>query len=385
MSLHSYPLTKYFSYFLRSSSVIIFLCCFITTPAKAISDSTVNSSEKDIIPDSYASLPGKENVGTFIEIALDQATFHNSFQPLTSGVNLAIESDVPLPRAGSIEPSNVSEPEVTSEEEASGSSTEEQLPRAGSSLPPSDPAISDNSPSEEILTGSTEEQLPRAGSPLPPSDQVIVDNSSGNISDVKPSDRDPVDQRVVNSPSPSTRRQNTVYASPVTTRRANNSQNITQLPFAEVIAHSEPYAKFNKLAYKVELQEVSFLCDSEKSTPSTVLKFKDKDERLVILWNSDFFAEAGYDSDTRCQQVSTRLANFVKEREFLYLTSGKLNGQPALCLTSSEDGSCGDGITLYEGLLFTLKPNDNSQEKLEKLVSLLESDQTDEEILPLNE
>lgn len=133
-------------------------------------------------------------------------------------------------------------------------------------------------------------------------------------------------------------------------------------------------AEQDKQVYKIELEDLSFLCGEDSDTPATVARVKDQDELIVVLWDSEFFEKAGYDPQTRCKEASARFADFAKKNTSAYLTSGKLNNQPVICLTSSKDGDCGDGIALHEGLLFTLKPNDNPEDKVGQLASILDAE-----------
>ena len=142
-----------------------------------------------------------------------------------------------------------------------------------------------------------------------------------------------------------------------------------------------------KLVYKIELEDISFLCGEEGETPATVAKLKGQDELVVVLWDSDFFAKAGYDPQTRCKQASARFADFAEKKELslTYMTSGKLNGQSVICLTDSKSGDCGEGIPLHEGLLFTLKPKENPDSKLEQLASIFQAEPANKPETPLKE
>lgn len=128
-------------------------------------------------------------------------------------------------------------------------------------------------------------------------------------------------------------------------------------------------------AKKVELQEVTFLCGADGSTPATVAKAKDNNQVFVILWKSSAFKTAGYDDQTRCRQVSARFEEYNKGKLLTYITTGKLNGQSVICLTSKADGNCGDdSISLHQGLLFTVKPGESSEQTLETLADVLQSE-----------
>ncbi|NEP01080.1 MAG: hypothetical protein F6K58_20960 [Symploca sp. SIO2E9] len=126
-------------------------------------------------------------------------------------------------------------------------------------------------------------------------------------------------------------------------------------------------------AKELKLEKVSFSCGKDDNIPTTFGKIEGKEELPMILWSSDFFTEAGYDPQTRCQQVSARLETYKKNDELSYLTTGEINGQSVVCVTSKEQGNCGEGISVHDGLLFTLKPNENPQERLEQLFAVLQS------------
>lgn len=124
---------------------------------------------------------------------------------------------------------------------------------------------------------------------------------------------------------------------------------------------------------QVAIENVTFLCGEDGNDPATVAKNKDEEEFFVIVWKSGNFETAGYDDQTRCKQVSARFEEYNKGKLLTYLATGKLNGQPVICLTSKADGSCGDeSISLHQGLLFTLKPNENSDQTLEELVAVID-------------
>jgi hypothetical protein len=127
-----------------------------------------------------------------------------------------------------------------------------------------------------------------------------------------------------------------------------------------------------KLAKKVSLGDLTFVCSEVNGTPQTSARL-DKKELGVILWTSTVFASKGYNPETRCKQVSARFEAY-RANSSLYLTTGKVNGQPVMCFTSKEDGGCGDGIASNEGMLFTLKPQINGDETVKQLAGLLTSE-----------
>lgn len=138
------------------------------------------------------------------------------------------------------------------------------------------------------------------------------------------------------------------------------------------------------LAKKVELEKLTFQCSDNNGIPITVAKAEEGDELSLIRWISDFFKPAGYDAKVRCNQVSARFAAYSKDNPFAYLTTGKMNGQSVVCFTSKSDSGCGEGISLFNGLLFTLKSTDDAQQILDSLVAVLQS-KTASEQTPLEQ
>jgi len=151
-------------------------------------------------------------------------------------------------------------------------------------------------------------------------------------------------------------------------------QDDTDVQVAQAIIPSSEESK-KLVAKKLELEQVSFSCGQDGSTPSTIAKIKDQNEVVVILWSSTVFAEAGYDPQTRCKQVSERFEKYQKAKALIYVTAGKINGQPVLCVTSKEEGVCGEGIPVDTegGLLYTLKPGSDAKAILEELATAIKS------------
>jgi hypothetical protein len=119
-----------------------------------------------------------------------------------------------------------------------------------------------------------------------------------------------------------------------------------------------------------KLEKTTFLCGVEGNLPATVAEISKQEKIPVIIWQSDAFK--GYDPQTRCKQVSARFEAYKKDGILIYLTTGKLNGQPVICITKKKDGDCGEGIPVNDGLLYTLQHSKNSEEKLEQLFARLQ-------------
>ena len=112
-----------------------------------------------------------------------------------------------------------------------------------------------------------------------------------------------------------------------------------------------------RTAVKLQLQDIaSFSCS--ESEPATAAKTKSSNNAPVILWKSAIFKD--YSPKTRCAHVSTRFEAYrkilVEGKTPLFITSGKLNKNPVICLTTQEKEGCEEGKLPNNGLLFTLAP-----------------------------
>ena len=112
-----------------------------------------------------------------------------------------------------------------------------------------------------------------------------------------------------------------------------------------------------KTPVKLALQDIaSFSCS--ESEPATAAKTKSSNNAPVILWKSAIFKD--YSPKTRCAHVSTRFEAYrkilVEGKTPLFITSGKLNKNPVICLTTQEKEGCEEGKLPNNGLLFTLAP-----------------------------
>ena len=75
------------------------------------------------------------------------------------------------------------------------------------------------------------------------------------------------------------------------------------------------------------------------------------------------FDDAGYVPETRCRQVSSKFQQFYERGLLNYVTTGRVNHQPVICVSNAKDGPC-------LGILFTLKPEQNANRTLEQLFDL---------------
>ena len=106
-----------------------------------------------------------------------------------------------------------------------------------------------------------------------------------------------------------------------------------------------------------------FVCGSSSGVPSTNAVKADGKQVPVIKWTSNVFDSAGWSPQRRCQEVSARFDQYLKEGRLNYLTTGRLNGVPVICTAQSRGGAC-------DGLLYTLKPGQNATATLQNLLEI---------------
>lgn len=111
---------------------------------------------------------------------------------------------------------------------------------------------------------------------------------------------------------------------------------------------------------QVSNQGTNFFCGQVDGSPATIAKTP-RGEVVMIKWTKDMGA---YNPAQRCQMVSQRFQSFYASKSLRFLTSGTLNGQRVICVAQSKFGGC-----MPNGLLFTLRPGDNSRQFLVSLIN----------------
>ncbi|MCU0517096.1 MAG: COP23 domain-containing protein [Oscillatoria sp. Prado101] len=107
-------------------------------------------------------------------------------------------------------------------------------------------------------------------------------------------------------------------------------------------------------------QRNTFYCDDKKSPPATLIRTS-RGNVPVIRWTSDVFPPP-LTPEERCKIVSQRFQEFYNQNKLKYIITGKMKGQPVVCVANRKDGDCA-------GLLFTLKPGSDPQLTLKRLLS----------------
>jgi hypothetical protein len=109
-------------------------------------------------------------------------------------------------------------------------------------------------------------------------------------------------------------------------------------------------------------QATGFSCDQSSGVPVTVYQNRQGGQEPWIKWVSNAFSDSGYNPVTRCREVSGRLETYRANKQLKYLTVGMMNRQPVVCTASRVNGRC-------EGLVFTLKPNQDAVRTLNNLLA----------------
>ncbi len=135
----------------------------------------------------------------------------------------------------------------------------------------------------------------------------------------------------------------------------------TSATLAVTVMMSSLLVKFSTQAKSV--QTTNFVCRMWQQIPMTVAITPAQETIPVILWDSKHFSNSGYDPRTRCQLVSNRFQFFYESGQLNYITTGRMNRMPVVCVTDTYGGAC-------NGLLFTLKPGSNPSQTLQELMRI---------------
>ena len=112
-------------------------------------------------------------------------------------------------------------------------------------------------------------------------------------------------------------------------------------------------------------QKDTFFCDYIKNEPVTFIRGTKRDYPL-IRWTDRSFPPP-WDAEKRCKEISLRLQQFYDNKVLDFLAAKMWRGQPVLCITNAQGGTCRD-----DGLLVTLKPGTDLQRTLQRLRRNLE-------------
>lgn len=104
-------------------------------------------------------------------------------------------------------------------------------------------------------------------------------------------------------------------------------------------------------------------CMDSNGVPVTVVSTKTGKQVPIIYWKSDAFTAAGWDPVRRCKEVSKRFQDYHQSGMLNFITTGRMNGLPVICVAKTDGGGCA-------GLLYTLKPGQNATATLKKVLDI---------------
>lgn len=103
-------------------------------------------------------------------------------------------------------------------------------------------------------------------------------------------------------------------------------------------------------------------CRTIDGVPTTVSETGGKTIPL-IRWISSEMAASGYAPQKRCEIVSAKFETYRSQGSLQYITTGRENGLPVICVAQSRGGPC-------VGTLYTLKKGQDPVRTLQKLFHL---------------
>lgn len=106
-------------------------------------------------------------------------------------------------------------------------------------------------------------------------------------------------------------------------------------------------------------QPTTFYCELGNGMPTT-MAITPRGKVPIIRWFSTYFTGSGYTPERRCQEVSVRFQTYYNNNTLNYVTTGVINNQPVVCVTSTSGGGC-------QRLLFTLKRGQDASRTLQQL------------------
>ncbi len=109
-------------------------------------------------------------------------------------------------------------------------------------------------------------------------------------------------------------------------------------------------------------QSSTFYCGVSQGVPATIARTPNGNV-TVIRWVSGYFNEAGYDPQRRCDEVTARFQTYKNNGTLNYITTGVINSQPVVCVSSTNGGGC-------KGLLFTLKRGENASRVVQQIFNI---------------
>lgn len=114
-------------------------------------------------------------------------------------------------------------------------------------------------------------------------------------------------------------------------------------------------------------ENIKFICGQSFDPETgnrlpTTFAWTPRGKIAIVRWETKYFSN--YSPEERCQEVSPRFQEAYNNDTINLLTNGFMNNQPVICTAEKYGDEC-------HTLLITLRPNDDSAQVLEGLVSIL--------------
>ncbi|MCS6959232.1 MAG: COP23 domain-containing protein [Pseudanabaenaceae cyanobacterium SKYGB_i_bin29] len=137
---------------------------------------------------------------------------------------------------------------------------------------------------------------------------------------------------------------------------------VAALTISTLNAQAQTVTTFHCISTKVQSSNAK-----EENVFATVARRGNRQTPPMILWRTTL---GRFTPQERCKVVSDRLTEVVAQNNGklsnLYLTYGRVDGEPVICHVPDKNGACN-----RRNMLFTLRPQDKGNEKkiLEQMVS----------------
>ena len=107
----------------------------------------------------------------------------------------------------------------------------------------------------------------------------------------------------------------------------------------------------------------NFVCEASKKdgTPTTY-GITPTAKKPIIRWTSEYFTDAGYPPQKRCEEVTQKMQTAASNGILNYITAGRENNQDVICFSAAKGGNC----TLT---FFTLKPNQSASKVIDDILN----------------
>ena len=105
-----------------------------------------------------------------------------------------------------------------------------------------------------------------------------------------------------------------------------------------------------------------FICGLRGGVPTT-LALTPRGAVPVIQWTSQYFNSSGYSPERRCQIVSQKFEKYYQNGTLKFLTIGKVNGLPVICVADTKGGPCTEN-------LFTIRPGSDPNLALRRMLNV---------------